>query len=242
MKSKFSVVVFLLLVVFSSVSAQVRLEPFFSYGKYTLGFGIGNSHIYGDLEKSIAEPVYKVNLERNINSYSSFGLEAEYGALSSEEYKNHWTNGLSMFNQYTSVELNGRVSVGQFFDYPRSYFYKTLFGFYFRSGFGVIANNITNISYKFRNKDKIDITDVSRQSVKTGELAYYVPFNLGFNLHLTRKCLFNMNYKFCYTFSDYVDGYNFPTGNAKNYFNDMYSVLSLGLSFYLGNAGEGDEK
>jgi hypothetical protein len=242
MKSKFIVLLSVCLTSSILSFSQVRLEPFFAYGKYTLGLGIGNSHMYGDLEKSISQPVYRLNFERNINSYSSFGLEAEYGALSSEEYKNHWTNGLNMYNQYTAVDLNGRVSLGQFFDYPKNYFYKTLFCLYVRAGFGVIGNNITNITYKFRNKDKLDIKDVSFQSIKTNEYAYYVPASVGFNLHLTRRCMFNINYKFCYTFSDYVDGYNFPTGNAKNYYNDMYSVLSLGLSFHLGTAGTGDER
>lgn len=242
MKIKVTLLLSLCLAVCSVSFSQVRLEPFFSYGKYTLGLGVGNTHMYGDLEKSISEPAFRLNFERNINSFSGVGIEAEYGALSSEEFKNHWTSGLNMYNQYKAVDINGRVAIGQFFDYPKNHFYKALYRLYLRSGFGVISNNLTNITYKFRNKDKLDIKDVSYRAILTNETAVYIPVSVGFNINLTERCLFNINYKFVYAFSDYVDGYNFPTGNAHNYFNDMYSVLSVGLSFQLGNAGLGDER
>ena len=215
--------------------AQVRLEPFYPYSKLTFGIGLGNSHMYGDLQKSISEPVYRLNIDRNFNSYTSVGLEVQHGALSSEEFRNHWTNGLSMYNQYTSANINGRVSLGQFFQYPSNYLWKTLFGLYIRTGFGVMSNNITNISYKFKNKDKLEIKDIYASSIKTDQLVTYIPYNMGFNLHLTKRCQFNINYQFNYAFSDYVDGYNFPNPPANNYYQDMYSVLSFGLNFYLGH-------
>jgi hypothetical protein len=214
--------------------AQVRLEPFYPYSKISLGLAIGHSHMYGDLQHSISEPVYKLTLDRNFNSYSSVGLEVQRGALGSEEFKNHWTNGLTSYNQYTSASLNGKVAIGQFFEYPKNFLMKTVYSIYVKTGFGVMANDVSNISYKFKNKDKLEIRDIYTNSIKTNNVVTYIPYNLGFNLHLTKRCEFNVNYQFVYTFSDYVDGYNFPNPPANNFYNDMYSTLTFGLNFYIG--------
>lgn len=223
---------------------QVRLEPFYPYSNYTLTFAIGNSRMYGDLDKSISNPVYRASLERNFTPFTSVGAEVLYGALSSEEFKNNWTNGLTMYNQFTAANINGRVSLGQFFHYPSNALWKNLFGLYGRVGFGVMMNNVTNISYKFRNRDAYKITDLNAKYINTDEVILYVPYSVGFNLHLTKMAMFNINYQFNYCLSDYVDGYNFSNPPANNYYQDMYSVLSFGLSFYLGKIhdGEFDEK
>jgi hypothetical protein len=234
---KMKVLVLLSALVATSISsfAQVRLEPFWPFSKYSLGVGIGNSHMYGDLDRSISQPVYVLNFARNFNSYTSVGIEATRGALNSEEYRNHWTNGMSMYNQYTSVNLNGTVSLGQFFKYPSNYLWKNLFGLYFRCGIGVMFNDISNITYKFKNRDRLEIRDYNAKYIKTNEFVPYIPYNFGFNLHLKKNCYFNINYQFNYTFSDYVDGYNFSNPPANNFYNDMYSVLSFNLCFYLGH-------
>jgi hypothetical protein len=51
--------------------------------------------------------------------------------------------------------------------------------------------------------------------------------------------MLNVNYEFSYAFSDYLDGYNFQKPTAKNNYNDMFSVLSFGLNFYVGHVGNG---
>jgi hypothetical protein len=214
--------------------SQVRLEPFYPYSKYSLTLAMGSTKMYGDLQHHISEPVYKVNIDRNFNSYTSVGLEIQRGALASEEYKNHWTNGMSQYTQMTNFMATGRVSLGQFFEYPSNFLWKTLYGLYVRTGFGMMNANVSNISYKFRNRDQLEIRDLYSDAIKTKTWIPYIPYNIGFDLHLTTRCQFNINYQFNYAFSDYVDGYNFPSPPANNYYNDMYSVLTFGLNFYIG--------
>jgi len=213
---------------------QIRLEPYYGYSNISFGLAMGNSHMYGDLQHSISEPVYKLTVDKNFNSYTSVGLDIQRGALASEEFKNHWTNGLSSYNQYTSASINGRVSLGQFFEYPKNFLWKTLFGLYVKTGFGVMANDVSNITYKFKNKDQLEIRDLYTTAIKTNNLVTFIPYNVGFDLHLTKRCQFNINYQFVYAFSDYVDGYNFPNPPASNYYNDMFSSLTFGLNFYIG--------
>jgi len=221
----------------SSATAQVRLDPYYPYSKYTLGLGMGFSEIYGNLDHSNSEPMFRLNFDRNANAWVSFGAELQHGALSDYKNKTHWTNGLSVYNQITTFDLNGKMALGELFKGPNSFGMKTLFGLYVGLGVGVMSNNVSNITLKFKSKDKLYITDQDQQAIKRHTTNLYMPFNLGFNLHLTKRCMFNINYQFCYAFSDYLDGYNFPRPQADNYYNDMYSVLSFGLSFYLGRVG-----
>jgi hypothetical protein len=221
-----------------SASAQVRLDPYYPYSNWTLGAGMGFSEIYGNLSHSNSEPIFRINLDRNVNPWVSFGAEVQRGALSDYETANHWTTGLSVYNQITTLDIHGKMSLGEIFNGPKSFGTKTLFGLYVGFGVGVMNNDVSNVTLKFTSRDKLNIKDVEGSStIKPRTAALYMPFNLGFDLHLTRRCMFNINYQFCYAFSDYLDGYDFPQPTAHNYYNDMFSVLSFGLGFYIGHVG-----
>src|ERR1700733_4516891 len=102
MVMKFKVIILLSLCFATcwNANAQVRLDPFYPYSQWTVGAGVGFSEIYGNLSHSNSEPVLRLNVERNSNMWVSLGLEVQHGALSDYEVKNHWTNGLSVYNQY----------------------------------------------------------------------------------------------------------------------------------------------
>jgi len=234
MKTKIFVLLTIGLIYIMPAFGQVRLEPFWPYSNYTLGLSIGNSEIYGNLNHSVSEPVFRGTFERNVNSYTAFGIELQHGAISSYESPNDWTNGINEYNQFTTLDIHGRVSLGQFFKYPRNYFWKNVFCLYFGTGFGMMATDITNISMKFKNRENYTIEDLYPGSIQTHKFLPYIPYNFGYNVHLTKRAMFNINYQFCYTFSDYVNGYYFPQPQAHTYYNNMYSVLSFGLVFNLG--------
>lgn len=220
-----------------SANAQIRLDPFYPYSKWTVGGGIGFSEIYGNLNHSNSEPVFRLNVERNANAWLSADFEVQHGALSDYETKNHWTNGMNVYNQFTAFNLSGRMAIGQIFKYPPNFFCKTLFGIYVGVGGGYMFNNVSNITLKFKRQDKFLITDYNSSNIKTHTSNFFLPFTLGWNIHMTRRCVFNVNYQFNYAFSDYLDGYNFQQPTANNRYNCMYSVLSFGLNFYVGHVG-----
>ncbi len=241
MKFRYFLPVLLLAVSFES-DAQIRLDPFFPYGKWTVGAGAGFSEIYGNLSNTNSEPVLRVSVDRNVNMWVSYGLEVQRGALSDYAVKNTWTNGLSVYNQITTVALNGKVSLGEFFKYPRNFFQKELFGLYAGIGIGYMNNNVSNITLKFKHQDRYTINDYDKSNINPKTSNFYMPYNLGFNLHLTRRIMFNINYQFCYAFSDYLDGYNFKAPVATNKYNDMFSILSFGANVYLGKVGFPEKK
>ncbi len=236
MKRKY-IIIILLLTTFVKSHAQIRLDPFFPYSKWTVGAGAGFSEIYGNLSNSNSEPVVRVSIDRNVNMWVSLGLEVQRGALSDYEVKNTWTNGLSVYNQITTAALNGKVSLGEFFKYPRNFFQKTIFGLYGGIGIGFMDNNVSDITLKFKHQDKYTINNYDNSNINPKTTNFYMPYNLGFNLHITRRIMFNINYQFCYAFSDYLDGYDFKAPTATNKYNDMFSVLSFGVNVYLGKVG-----
>jgi len=237
MKMRIITLVSLCLIAFTSITAQIRMDPFYPYSKWTVGAGAGFSQIYGNLNHATSEPVIRINVERNLNAWVYLDAEIFHGALADYETKNHWTNGMNVYNQIIGGELSARIALGQFFKFPPSFFAKTLFGIYGGVGGGYMFNNVSNITTKFNRQDKYLITDYNANNIKTRTSNFFIPFTLGWNLHLTKRCMFNINYEFCYAFSDYLDGYNFAQPTAHNYYNDMFSVLSFGLNFYVGHVG-----
>ncbi len=215
-------------------NAQVRLDPFYPYSKYTFGIGIGYTHLYGDWTNSNSQQAYKINVARNINEWVNVNIELQKGSLNEYESKNHWTNGLSVNNDFTGGALIANMSIGELFNWPKSFLVKQFYGIYIGTGIGYMHNNIANITLKFRNADKYLITDYDPGNINMKSNCFYLPLNVGIDLHITKIVVLNVNYQMNYAFSDYVDGYNFKPPIATNNYNDLYSVLSFGLHFYIG--------
>ncbi len=237
MKIRIVTLLALCLATLGSVKAQIRLDPYYPYSKFTAGAGIGFSTLYGNLDHSTSQPVGRLNLDYNLNAWTYLDLEFQHGALSDYETKNSYTNGMNSYNKFSAFDLSLRVSMGQLFKYPRNFFSKTIFGIYGGVGGGYMFNYVSNITQKFKKTDKYLITDYNPNNIKKRTSNFFIPFTLGWNLHLTRRCMFNFNYQFSYAFSDYLDGYNFQQPTANNKYNCMFSVMSFGLNFYIGQVG-----
>ena len=239
MKIKIITLLSLCVASFISSYAQIRLDPFYPYSRYSVGIGTGYSQLYGNLSHTNSESVTRINIDRNVNEWVNWDVQVQHGGLSDYETKNHWTNGLSDLNTFTSVHLQGRLCIGEIFNAPQNFITKTIFGIYIGAGAGYMWNNVSQVNLKFKGTDKLLITDYNANNIKTNTSNFYIPLSVGFDLHLTRRCRFNVNYEFSYAFSDYLDGYNFSKPTATNNWNDMFSVLSFGLNFYIGSVGTG---
>lgn len=238
---KLKVVTLLSICLASVVSSfgQIRLDPFYPYARYQVGVGVGYSQLYGDWDHTNSGSVIRINVQRNTNEWVGVNLQVQRGSLSNYESRNDWTNGLSANNNFTAVALQGRMCIGEIFNSANSFMTKTIFGLYIGAGAGYMWNDISRVTTKFHNRDRLLINDYNSDNIKTKTQNFYIPLTIGIDLHLTRRCMLNVNYEYSYCFSDYVDGYNFQQPTATNRFNDMFSVLSFGLNFYVGRVGTG---
>lgn len=214
-------------------NAQERLDPYYPYSKFTVGVGGGYSQVYGDLGKWHPQLVYKFNVARNVNEWVNLNVDAMHGILNPYSGSKPYTTGLEATNEFTSVAVTGNISLGEIFNWPNNWIEKNIYGIYFGAGVGFMNSNITSITNKFRPTDAFPISYYLPNSTGGNTNTAFIPMNVGINLHLTRVVMLNACYQFNYTFSDYVDGYNFKSVKSNNY-NDMYATATIGLHFYIG--------
>ena len=222
-----------------SAFGQVRFVPDDPYNKYSVGLNVGYTTMYGDLSQSNPSPAFALSLSQHMNQSVIVGVELMHGTLSSTEPANKWTTGLASINQYNGLNVHANMSFNEFLHNPHNVVMKTISHLYVGTGVGIIDNDFTKITDKFKTTDPATIDP----DFKKSSLAMIVPLNLGLNIYMKsffgyRGAQFNINYQMNYAFSDYVDGYKFSSATTTNKYNDAFSVLSIGFAIYIGHTDE----
>ena len=207
--------------------------------KLSLGVGVGFSNMYGDFPTSDFLPAARVGIGARLTKALVVGVETYFGQLGSHQSANSWTSGFTETSNFGSVDLNAKISVGNYLNYPNSAFLRFLSGFYVGTGYGIVYSNISKFSGKFSSKYP-DLNTQLRNGdlTKNNVITPYVPLNVGFRVHLKNflgidNTQLMLNYQINYTFSDFVDGFSPSPSTTKNQTNDCYTVITLGFSFYL---------
>ena len=245
---------FLLLVIFilsnSAVFAQVRSENMKGIDeeesltsermkpKFSIGVGVGFANIYGDFANSIPSPAGRIGVGCKLAQYFMVGIEAYGGQMASKEPVSKWsTTGFSENNNFEAVDFNAKVPLMVFIHNPKSTFLKFLSNVFIGTGYGFVNSSISKFTGKYSTKYPELNTELNKGTyTKKSAFAAYLPVNVGFRIPLknflgSNSTQFMLNYQMNYTFSDYIDGYSFTSSNAKNKFNDCYTVITVGFSF-----------
>jgi hypothetical protein len=207
---------------------------------YSMGFGLGSSKMYGDLKYSNPQPVYIGYFEKNITPSISTGWTVSVGDLSSRDPFTF----LRSFNHFTSVDQHITVELATLFGLAYREFYdytllRLLGGMYVGGGLGIINSNIKRQA-EF-NPDLPGSINTQSPTMMKSSTALYMPLNLGYNLYIPKLwifkgCVFNFNYQYSMTMSDFVDGYD--PNLVANKKNDVYTVASVGFRFYVFHPAE----
>lgn len=206
---------------------------------FALGVGVGAAIMYGDLNKHIPQFGERIGLARHLTNSLMIGVEYYGGALSSEESANGWTTGLKSKSTFYSFDVNAKVNLSVLFSNTETPLSQFMSGFYFGSGVGYINVSVTSITEILDSKKPLDTS--LRRAIKKHDAQPYLPLNLGYRYPLknflgTHQTQLMVNMNMCYTYSDYIDGYNLGLvgkGNKANRFNDVYAMVTFGLSFAL---------
>lgn len=255
MKTRVALLLSLGLFAASSMKAQVRTdisvrernntsydvgEQGFNAHNFSVGFGLGSSKMYGDWSYSNPQPVYIAYFEKNIAPTISYGWTISRGDLSTRD---PYTQ-MRSFNRFTSVDQHITVELGTVFavvdrEYYENPLLRLIGGIYAGTGIGIINNDIPRIA----NFDEglPGQIETGNPTMLTNSTALYVPINAGYNLHIPKfwifkGCVFNANFQYTSTMSDYIDGYKPPY--AANKRNDVYTVMSVGFRFYIMHPAE----
>ena len=240
MRRSYLFILFFVIFIISNLNCfaqDLQEEPLVaSPNKFSLGIGVGLATMYGDLNTHKTTFGERIGLGKHLTNSFMLGVEYYTGTLSSSETPNAWTTGLSSTSKFYSIDLNAKISFSVFFSNSDNFLSKVLSGFYVGSGLGYVNVTVLNITQQLKPNDT-----TLKKGIKMHDEQPYIPLNIGFRLPLksflgTKHTQLMVNYNMCYTYSDYIDGYNLSkVGNSSkaNRFNDVYSVLTAGLSFSL---------
>ncbi|GAA4467284.1 hypothetical protein GCM10023093_22870 [Nemorincola caseinilytica] len=207
---------------------------------FSIGFGIGSSKMYGDWAYSNPQPVYLAYFEKNATPTISLGWTISVGDLSTRDPFTSYRS----FNHFTSVDQHITFELGSLFglvyrDFNDYFMLKLFGGLYTGVGLGIINSDVKRIANFNTNIPGSIQSD--NPTMLTNSTALYVPFNFGYNFYIPRLwifkgCVFNVNYQYTMTMSDYIDGYK--PNLAANKKNDIYSVASVGFRFFIFHPAE----
>jgi len=207
--------------------------------KFSLGVGVGISDLFGNLSTPVSVPAGRIGLGCRVTKNLVVGVEVYGGQLSSSEAANSWSSGFHETSTFESIDLNAKITLGDYMKYPNNEFMKLLSGAYIGSGYGLVYSNATQYKGYFSNKYP-ELNQELHKGYFTTKSVFcpYVPLNIGLRVHM--KNLFGndntqlmLNYQINYTFTDNLAVYNFSTLAAANLHKSCYSVATIGFSFHI---------
>lgn len=214
-------------------------EQGYNAHNFSVGVGLGSTKLYGDNNYSNPQPAYIGYFEKNVSPTISYGWTVSIGDLSTRDPYTH----LRSFNHFTSVDQHITVELGTVFaafdkEYYDNLLMRLVGGVYGGVGIGIINNDIKRIANPGTYPTEYP---TANPSILTNSMAMYIPVNIGYNLHIPKfwifkGCVFNANFQYTPTMSDYIDGYKLPI--AANKKNDVYTVMSVGFRFYIMHPAE----
>ncbi len=212
----------------ATAKAQYNMAPA-NANRFSLTVGAGVTTLYGDLKTKQARIGYRGNLDYNFTPFISAGVEAQFGKLAEgDKTVTQATEGLFMESNYSAVNVNARLALGQFLGATDEDKLKEIAGgLYVGTGIGFISGNVSTIVTEYGyTKGPIKGTT----TLKTSEVI--IPINVGLNVNLTKELAGNLNLQYNMSQGETLDGYNFNV-NA-NQKNDVYSFISVGIRYYFG--------
>jgi hypothetical protein len=208
--------------------------------RLSLGVGIGFANLFGNFPTSVTTPAARMGIGSRITPGLIVGVETFFGQLASKQNPNHWTaTGFSETGSFAAVDVNGKITLGDYMKYPDRFWKRLVSGIYVGSGFGVVHVSNTAFSGQFSSNNVEDNINLRRGLfTKKDVTSTYIPLNLGLRYHLgnflgTNTTQLMLNYQINYSYSNYLGCFSVPSSVARNLSNDCYTVITIGLSFKL---------
>ncbi len=224
-----------LLVAFVVINLSVYAQLGYNYDQFSLGVGISNAKIHGDLNKAFSAAAYSVNLNYHYTPFVTFSTEAQFGRLSSgnaDSTKLYY--GEQSSNKFTTVMFHADVQLGEFINYEDDYtaipiLSKILNGaknIYIGTGAGVIFNKMDFVN----RQDYKDANIVFSGLDKSTELI--IPFRVGYEYKIYNgydepQFRINLGYQANFSTGDNMDG--IKSGRYGDWFSQIVFGIKVGI-------------
>lgn len=203
----------------------------YNYSEWGFGGGYSIVRPYSDLAQNNKDKSFNVDLYYNYSPYLPFALEVQKGRLSGG---NDLTDPSHRYftNNFLSISVHADLQLGEIIDYDNNFFLQLCKGLYLGTGVGGSFNNVAvrryavdDPTYRFPGKDR--------------SLNLLVPIRFGYEVKIYNYddepfMSISVGYVHNLTFSEGMDGYDDPSNHFKNNAQDMFSQITVGLKFNIG--------
>lgn len=211
--------------------AQVRFIPI-SARTFSVSAGGGVGLMFSDLKRVAPSPIARLNLDYNVTTFFSIGLEGQVGSLNANTIDlNTGPYDLRVKTNMYAGNLNFKLSWGKIFgSSPAS----LINGFYIGSGLGFLSSSAT-YNVDFATMDSV--LGPANPEYEFERTSVVIPVNIGWDIDLStianvHNLGVNLNYQHNILTHDYLDGYK--TNLSANAFPDSYGLLSVAVKYYFG--------
>jgi hypothetical protein len=192
-----------------------------AYQQFTLGGGPGAATAYAGAALPKTEAAFYIDAGFYPIADGFINLQGQSGTLAGDAEPGS-INHKSFQNSYKSVTLNAQLFLGVFYKEGNNGFLNFIRKFYGGSGYGVIINNITNVS----------VAAARTKEVVTNRLDI-IPVTGGYEFNVLRNAYnepmlkINISSTFYYVPAKGLDGYS--DVNAAPY--SYYTYYAIGLKY-----------
>lgn len=237
-----------ILLLFSSIKSFSQAN----FSRIGLGLGGGLTTAYTGMAYGLSPIIPGFNpskgLTTNKNKYFGGTLDyyftpfitagISYDNITIKDGTDKWNR--AFISKFNAIELKGKVAVGQFVDFSSTPFLYTLRNLNVSLGVGFISgsNNVGEFgSGTFPSRQHANDLGKSKFS---GVVS--LPMSVGYFINIydayqEPKIVIGINYKFVYTFSDDLDGYNDDPAYFSNDLKDIYTTTGISIKYLFGPKG-----
>ena len=222
------------IVVLTAFLVPQRAAAQSDYYKTSIGVGVGVTQSYADIYGNNTAMASKAEFSYFLNQFINVGFNYQSGKIVggnryTDRYEREFTN------DFKSLDLNVKLQLGVFGLHEESGFFNVIKGLYVGTGIGGIANNHKN-AVRIQQSTGYKFPGYNRSK------EMFVPFMAGINFHIPDKydvsrVMVSFNFQGNIVSGEGLDSYDFNGTLAKQNVPDIFTFMSVGVSYHFGRNG-----
>lgn len=202
--------------------------------KTSIGVGAGITQSYADVYGSNASFASKIEFSYYLNQFINVSVNYQKGKIiGGDIYTN--AHHRQFVNDFNSIDLNAKLQLGAFIGYEESTFLNVVKGLYVGTGIGGIQNRHNNpVRHQISTNYKFPGYDRSKEM--------FVPLMAGINFHIpdelkVTRVMVSLNFQGNIVSGEGLDSYDTNGANFQQGIPDIFTFISIGVSYHFGRKG-----
>ncbi len=200
----------------------------------SLGTGFGITHSYADVSDKIVSNAGLFKFTYHLSPSINVSVNYQQGKIvGGDVYTNKYERQFT--NEFSSLDLNVKLQLGALVGYDESVFVNIVKGIYVGTGIGGIQNRHNN-PVRFQRSTGYEFPGYNRSK------EMFVPLNVGIDINIPNKIdvtryTINLNYQSNIVSGEGLDSYDFNGTLKRQGVPDIFTFMSIGVSYHFGRTG-----